>query len=218
MKKCYRKCLSALSILLFVVVFNYPASLLAEEINSKLDQYLDGLKTFSAAFEQTLFDERGDELEKSVGVVYMRSPGMFHWAYWEPYAQTIISDGVTLWIYDEDLEQVIIKDVAASLEDSPAAILAGEIDIDEHFLVIDMGKLQGTDWLELTPRDINSQYDSIRLGFVDGQLDKMLLFNNLGQKHLITFLDKKRNMSLDLELFTFTPPAGVDVIDSRESR
>lgn len=216
MKKCYRKALSACYVLLFVVVFNYPASLLAEQTNSKLDQFLDGLETFSAAFEQTLFDERGDELEKSLGVFYMRNPGMFHWAYWEPYTQTIISDGVNLWIYDEDLEQVIIKDVSASLEDSPAAILGGEINIDEHYLVIDMGKLQGTDWLELTPRDINSQYDSIRMGFVDGQLDKILLFNNLGQKHLISFLDKKRNTPLDLKLFTFTVPEGIDVIDSRE--
>ena len=180
-----------------------------------LDEFLTGLDTYSAAFEQQLYDETGMELEKSVGVFYMRRPGMFHWAYLEPYSQILISDGITLWIYDEDLEQVIIKTVTNQIEESPAAILGGDVKIADHYVIIEMAPEEGVNWLELTPRDLESQYETIHLGFKQDHLVKMVLFDNLGQKNLITFLDSKRNSTLNLELFTFTPPEGIDVIDNR---
>ena len=187
----------------------------AETPETRLDQFLAGLETYSAAFQQQLFDENGEELEKSTGVFYLRIPGMFHWAYYEPYSEMIISNGITLWIYDEDLEQVIIRNIGKSLGDSPAALLGGNVKIADHYVVINLGKESGLDWMELTPRNVDSQYNSIRLGFDGNHLKKMLLFDNLGQKNLITFLDTKRNTRLNLELFDFTPPENCDVIDER---
>ncbi len=211
-------CLSSLFTCYLLVVtaaLGYSSYLFADEVDSRLDTFLINLETFSAAFEQSLYNEVGEELEKSAGVFYLRRPGMFHWAYREPYSQLIISDGITLWVYDEDLEQVIIKDISESIENSPAAILGGGININDHYVVIDMGIMDGINWLELTPRDTESQYDSIRLGFKDEELSNMLLFDNLGMKNLITFEDIKTNNSLNLELFKFSPPEGIDIIDNR---
>ena len=187
----------------------------AETPETRLDHFLEGLETYSAAFQQQLFNESGEQLEKSLGVFYLRRPGMFHWAYYEPYSQMIISNGITLWIYEEDLEQVIIRNIGDSLGQSPAAILGGNVKIAEHYLVIDMGNSEGLDWMELTPRDIDSQYTSIRLGFEGNHLKKMLLYDNLGLQNLITFIDTKRNTKLNIELFDFTPPTDTDVIDER---
>jgi outer membrane lipoprotein carrier protein len=198
-----------------MLVSAQDASVITSNAGTTLDGFLAGLETYSAAFEQQLYDETGMELEKSVGVFYMRRPGMFHWAYVEPYSQMIISDGITLWVYDEDLEQVTIRNASRNIEESPAAILGGEIRIEDHYLIIEQELADGIQWLELTPRDLESQYDSIRLGLRGNQLAKMELVDNLGQKNLITFLDTRRNASLNLELFSFTPPEGVDVIDTR---
>ena len=181
----------------------------------RLAQYLEGLQSFSAAFEQTLMDESGQELERSSGVVHISRPGRFRWAYQEPFPQLIVSDGRTLWIHDQDLEQVTIRDVADSIEDSPAALLGGDVDIPAHYVVIELGETEGVQWLELTPRDIDAEYGSVRLGFRDGEPAGMVLFDNLGQKTRISFHDVRRNPVLDPELFTFTPPPGVDVIDER---
>lgn len=198
-----------LSILLFT--FNIRA----EPPETRLDHFLEGLETYSAAFQQELSNESGEELEKSLGVFYLRRPGMFHWAYYEPYSQMIISNGITLWVYDEDLEQVIIRNMGDALGQSPAAILGGNVKIADHYVVIDTGNSEGLDWMELTPRDIDSQYNSIKLGFAGNHLKKMLLLDNLGQTNMITFLDTKRNSKLNIELFDFTPPANCDVIDER---
>ena len=204
--------LLTINFLLFTVT---PMTVNADSPNQILDGFLNGLETYSAAFEQQLYDETGMELEKSVGVFYMRRPGMFHWAYLEPYSQLIISDGITLWIYDEDLEQVSIKTITNQIDESPAAILGGDVKIEDHYVAVELEAEGDINWLELTPRDLESQYDTIRLGFKQDHLVKMVLFDNLGQKNLITFLDTKRNSKLNLELFSFTPPAGVDVIDNR---
>ena len=79
-----------------------------------------------------------------------------------------------------------------------------------------MGDIDGTDWLELTPRDVDSQYSSIKLGFEHEKLAKMVLNDNFGQQNIITFLDIKLNTSLDINLFQFSPPDDIDIIDSRE--
>lgn len=190
----------------------------AQAKEPRLDHFLKNLDTFSAGFEQTLLNEYGEEMEKSVGVVYLKKPGKFHWVYYEPYPQFIISDGLSLWIYDKDLDQVTIRDVAGSIEDSPAAVLTGDLDIDKYYVVIDLGTSKGVDWQELTPRDVNSQYNSVRLGFKGDKLVGMILFDNLGQQTRIKFLDTKRNLTLKNDLFEFKPPRGVDVIDERPQR
>ena len=194
------------------------AAVSAQELDIQdkpLRQFLDGLQSFSAGFEQRLYSEFGEELEHSVGTVYIQRPGKFQWAYFEPYDQSIISDGEALWIYDADLEQVTVKDVSHSLGDSPASILDGSGDLDVHYVVINTGEQEAVQWLELTPRDADSDYNTIRLGFSGHDLAGMVLFDNLGQRTEIVFKDARRNTKLDPSLFAFTPPAGMDVIDSR---
>lgn len=181
-----------------------------------LEKFLHDLDSFKADFTQTLSNEHGEVLEKSSGIVYMQTPRKFRWVYQEPYSQLIITDGTTLWIYDEDLQQVTIRDVSESIDNTPAAIISGQQDIDDYYIKNDMGKIEGADWIELTPRDVDSQYRSIRLGFDNGELAMMILFDNLGQVTRIDFSNISRNKRFGGPLFTFTPPDNVDVIDDRQ--
>ena len=202
---------------LFIISFSFLAMFQlakAEEV-SPLDAFLDNLDTFQADFKQTLVNENGEELETVTGIVYMKTPGKFRWDYQDPYSQMIITDGSTLWLYDEDLEQVTIKDISGSIDNTPAAILSGEKNINEHFVIIDMGDIEGFNWIELTPKDIENQYSNIRLGFDKDKLGMMVLFDNLGQTTRIDFLNSIRNRKLESSLFTFEPPIDVDVIDDR---
>ncbi len=195
----------------FMLLFVMPQSEAAE--NTPLDKFLDGLESFQADFKQTLSNEYGDVLETSGGIVYIENPGKFRWEYQNPYSQLIITDSKTLWIYDEDLEQVTIKDVSATIENTPASIISGQRKVSENYVINDLGDIDGFDWIELTPRDIESQYSSIRLGFNKDQLGMMILFDNLGQITRIDFLNPKRNQKFDNNLFSFNVPEGVDVID-----
>ena len=188
----------------------------AGENTDPLAFFLDQLDSFQADFKQTLSNEQGEVLETSTGKVYMQNPGRYRWEYEVPYEQLLITDSNTLWIYDKDLEQVTIKDVSQAIDNTPAAIISGKQNIHENFVVVNMGMIEGFDWIELTPRDIDNQYRSVRIGFDKNNLGMMILNDNLGQITRIDFLNPVRNQRLGGPLFTFEMPQGVDVIDERQ--
>ena len=189
----------------------------AEEDTDPLAFFLNQLESYQAEFKQTLFNEQGVVLETSTGKVYMQNPGRYRWEYERPYAQLLITDSNTLWIYDKDLAQVTIKNVAGAIDNTPAAIISGQQNINNNFVVINMGVIEGFDFIELTPRDIDSQYRSVRLGFDKNNLVMMILNDNLGQITRIDFLNPERNKRFGGPLFTFDTPEGVDVIDERQT-
>ena len=191
-------------------------SLSLNAAGNPLDVFLDGLETFSADFEQQLLDSSGEVLETSKGSVLLRRPGMFSWSYREPYTQNIISDGKSLWVYEEDLEQVTISDASAAVEDTPALIFSGRYSIDEHYVINELDGEAGLAWLELTPRNLESQYRALRLAFSGAELSGMILFDSLGQTLLISFENTRRNPELNRELFLFAPADNIDVIDARQ--
>ena len=180
-----------------------------------LARFMEKMQTLEANFKQTLVDDQGIELESSTGMVYLNRPDKFRWDYKHPYLQTIVTNGETLWFYDEDLEQVTIRDVTSTLESTPAAILGSYAGVDEQFIIIEIGNIEEFDWVELTPRDIESQYDSIRLGFDKDKLGMMVMFDSLGQVTRIDFTEEIINKKLDDGTFNFEPPQGIDIIDDR---
>ncbi len=208
-----------------VIFFHAVLALLAchaasADTPGKLEDFLQRLDTFSAVFEQVLTGAAGEQLERSSGVVYLKRPGMFRWAYRQPYAQQLISDGRTLWIYDEDLEQVSIHSASEMIRATPAAILSGDVALDEHYVMLALPPEEGIpqdgiQWLELTPRDIDSQYRALQLGFKGQAMVSMILFDQLGQKTRIDFKNPSLNPALKRQQFQFSPPAGIDIIDNR---
>jgi len=200
---------------LFALLLFATASYAESNEDDHLTRFLDNMQTLQANFKQTLIDDQGVELESSSGVVFLKRPDKFRWDYKHPYQQTIVTNGEVLWFYDEDLEQVTIREVSSSVESTPVAILGSYEDINKQFIIIDMENIEGFDWVELTPRDIDSQYNSIRLGFDKEKLGMMVMFDNLGQVTRIDFTEEVINKKLDNGTFDFEPPEGIDVIDGR---
>ena len=137
----------------------------AEPAPDPLDRFLTDFTSLQAGFVQTLSNEFGERLEQTEGVLYLQQPGKFHWAYQKPYLQKIITDGDLLWIFDEDLEQFTIRELGLAIRQTPAAVILGNTNIAEHFIRLDMGRIEGFDWIKLTPRDAESQYENLRFGF-----------------------------------------------------
>ncbi|MBS1146783.1 MAG: outer rane lipoprotein carrier protein LolA, partial [Proteobacteria bacterium] len=51
----------------------------------------------------------GRVTQQASGKMMFARPGKFRWDYVAPYEQVIVSDGVKLWLYDADLDQVTVK-------------------------------------------------------------------------------------------------------------
>jgi outer membrane lipoprotein carrier protein len=203
-------------VIYFVLIFFQASAVFAENSNDPLQRFLDDFISLEANFVQSLINENGEELEKSEGVLHLQQPGKFHWSYETPYTQKIISNGDVLWVFDEDLEQLTIRKMGDAIEQTPAGIILGNNDITEHFIQVNMGVIENHDWIELTPKNIEAQYNNIRLGFEDSKLGMMIIVDNLGQTTRIDFTDVKKNAELSPALFDFEIPDNVDVIDERQ--
>lgn len=183
----------------------------------QLRAFINDLQSLQTEFTQDLYDEAGTKIDSASGMLYLQRPGKFHWQYQQPYEQQILTNGETLWIYDSDLEQVTVRDVASNLQSTPAAILGGTANIDELYEITDMGELEGAHWVRLSSLDDESQYSDVRLGFEANELGMMIMSDNLGQTTRIDFSNTQRNVELDENLFDFDAPENVDVLDDRQS-
>jgi outer membrane lipoprotein carrier protein len=211
----HRRAITRLDQLLLTLTFiaaSGGANAAISDTRHRLDRFLQDLATFSANFEQRVYDEAGVLLETSNGVVSIARPGKFAWEYEQPYRQSIVSNGKTLWLYDADLAQVTVNAVDSSAAGSAAQLLGDEIDIDAHYETLILGERDGIEWLKLIPKATTQQYTAVELGLRAETLASIRLLDNLGQITELRFSDLQRNPALAASLFTFSPPPGVDVV------
>jgi outer membrane lipoprotein carrier protein len=177
-----------------------------------IEEFLRDITTISGRFEQQLIDADDNVVETSAGTLDIERPGRFRWSYSDPYRQELIADGLNMWSYDVDLEQVTVKPQAEALSSTPALLLGGTTDVLEDFSYIGSFADNDTTWVLLRPKDTDSGFNKVELGFTDGALTRMLFGDNLEQTTLIALFDVAFNEPIDAATFAFTPPDGVDVV------
>lgn len=181
----------------------------------KLKAFAEQTQSARATFTQIVRDKNGATVQTASGRIVFQRPGKFRWEYEKPYQQTLVGDGQKLWVYDKDLNQVTVKKLEGALGSSPAALLAGSNEIDQYYNLDAKGTKGGIDWLEAFPRDEDSMFNKVRMGFKGNILDTMELYDHLGQVTVIRFGKLERNPKLAAGVFTFTPPAGADVMEDQ---
>lgn len=182
---------------------------------SGLDQlhaFLEGTQTAQAAFRQQVVNKDGRTTQKTSGTFAFMRPGKFRWAYDKPFDELIVGDGEKVWIYDRDLNQVIVRKIDAALGATPAALLAGDNALEKNFTLVAGGESDGLEYVNATPKAAESQFSRIRIGFADNLPRRMELTDAFGQTTELVFSDLRRNPKLAADVFRFTPPKGADVV------
>ena len=177
-----------------------------------VENFVHQIRTLRGRFEQSLVGMDNQLIDESSGTLEIQRPGQFRWVYTEPYEQILVADGLNVWSYDVDLMQVTVKPQAEVLSNTPALLLGGSPDALEQFKVIDSFTDRGTVWVQLRPKDIDNGFNSVELGFSDGELTRMMFSDNLEQTTLIALFDVTLNQDIDAERFQFEPPEGVDIV------
>jgi outer membrane lipoprotein carrier protein len=178
----------------------------------RLNTFMTGTQSARADFTQRIVDRQGKLVQESRGTLEFARPGRFRWVYAKPYAQTIVGDGERIWIHDPDLNQVTVRKLDAALGATPAALLAGNNDAMKAFALKDEGERDGLAWVLAMPREKDTSFDRIRMGFSAEGLAAMELVDSFGQQTTLRLANFARNPKLDAGLFRFTPPKGADVI------
>ncbi len=184
-----------------------------DDLGEKLvNDFLTDVITLDGRFEQSLIDAEGSIVERTSGTLEIERPTRFRWSYNEPYEQWLVADGLNIWSYDLDLEQVTVKPQAEALANTPALLLGGSENALEQF---DFGGTtieKITTWVRLEPKDKNSGFNRVELGFIDAELRRMVFFDNLEQTTIVSLYDVKLNEPIDAERFEFVVPDDVDLV------
>ena len=204
----------AVSFLATLLVLAIPSVVTAQSgpARVQLERFTNGLRSLHARFDQQLINADGLVEETSSGQLWIAHPNRFRWEYGGKFPELVVADGEKVWLYDEMLEQVTIRQQSSLPSDSPLTLLTDLGQLDEQFDVRELGDDSGLDLLELRARNPESQFERVLLGLDDDRVILMIMEDVFGLRTEIRFKDIERNPQLNEELFHFTPPEGVDVI------
>ncbi|MDF1762819.1 MAG: outer membrane lipoprotein chaperone LolA [Oleibacter sp.] len=216
-----KKCLLSVCVFIPALFFTATASA-APATTTALEDFiarLDALASFDAAFTQQTVDGNNSVLQSISGQLSVSRPGRLRWKTSPPYEQVVISDGRSVWVYDQDLEQVTIRDLEQRLQDTPALLLSGDTSqIEANYLVsetVDSTVKDSKVIFKLLPKDQSQLFESLEFIYQGSMLTQMRIYDVTGQLTQINFSKQRINPNLKDSLFTFTPPKGIDVIDGR---
>lgn len=188
-----------------------------------LELFVSTVKTGRAEFTQVVSappkEGQTPRVKTSSGTFEFSRPSRFKFIYTKPFAQSIVADGQTLWLFDVDLNQATARKQTQVLGSTPAALIAAAPDLkalQADFTLADAPDKDGLQWVAATPKSKDGQLDTVRVGFraagKTAELAALEILDSFGQRSLLTFSKVEVNPTLAADAFQFRPPAGTDVI------
>lgn len=207
-----------LKILVVFVCGTFAINVAADEsaLKSFINK-LDSLNAMQAQFVQTTRDQHNNALQELTGTLLVAKPGKMRWQTEPPYSQLVVSDNQSVWFYDEDLEQVTIRDMEQRIQETPALLLSGNTDeIKQNFDITYQSNGQFSRY-SLAPKDSSQLFEKIEFQYYDNTLESMRIYDATGQVTEIVFTEIDLAPQIDESTFQFKAPNGVDVIDARNA-
>ena len=194
--------------LLVIVCLSITAN--AETAAQRLHLLLKPMNSLSADFTQQIMGQNNNQLQRLTGNLSLKKPNKLRWNVLAPMPQLVVSDGQLVWLYDPDLEQVVIQSFSDDFMANPISILLGDLDqLNRDFTV----SLVSDDRFSLKPKQKNSLFVVIQLRFIDSVLSRIDYQDNFGQNTQLTLSQVKLNPQFSKTAFVFDIPQAVDIIN-----
>lgn len=231
----FRQKIAIAFFVIFVSGFVFAGSVVAgkeaRDVLALVTKKYTSISTLSAKFKQEAFYRQLNQRTKSEGDVFLKAPafgddgetpGQMRWEYRFPTQDVIVSDGITLWMYQPDIMQAIETDASRGPMPMIMRLLTGfsgvggalGMEMDDEFTmdVIYDGKDK---WgISLVPAYDEDAFKSIvveiskRSFLVEG----VKVTDLYGVETTVTLSDIKINPQLKQGLFRFDPPKGVTIV------
>ena len=174
--------------------------------------YTRDLASLSGSFTQEVRDKSGRVSRQSAGTFAIARPGKFRFVYEKPYKQTIVSDGTTVWLHDEDLNQVTIKKLGETVTEQPLALLLDASAADKLFDLKAAESQGSVGFVEAKSKKADAAFTDLRVAIVALQPRELTWRDALQNTNTIRFETLNKNGKLAPDAFSFTPPKGADVL------
>jgi outer membrane lipoprotein carrier protein len=192
----------------------------ANAVARKVQGHYDGVRDLTARFTQTsqvvsLGAEASAPAVASSGEVSFAKPGKMRWAYEQPESSLVVTDGEELWIYDPaEQEAQRFRTAHGFLSGAALQFLLGHGEMSRDFKVKALACASDDTRLDLVPRKA-APYErlEVRVDPATGEVKETAVFDLVGNVTRVGFQEVRTNTGLGDELFRFTPPGGVRVVE-----
>ena len=218
------KWLMALVVMLFFLLLTAAATpdAHAAEVSLTLDEILNRVEKrysgegFTADFLQESTIKAMKITDFARGKVFVKYPGQMRWEYQEPEPQIIITDGIKLWIYRPEDNQVMTGGAPAFFRDGKGASFLSDVKIIREKFNIAMDTTAEELFYRFTlfPREKTLDITEIRMAVdkKDFNIARIVTINQYGDTTHIELINHRFDAQLDDSLFSFNVPEGVDVL------
>jgi len=180
----------------------------------ELNQLLSSFQTLTAKFTQTINTNTGNTIQTTSGDVLIKRPGKFYWFVQSPIQQLIIVNNNKSYLYEPDLEQVIVKKINDNFTQAPAILLTNSnATILKKFSISLREKNKNKIIFTLIPKSQNLKATkNIAIIFVNKKIISLNFTNQLDQTVAIKFNNVKINLPIADSKFVFVAPKGTEII------
>ncbi len=190
-----------------------PANLL-----TRVDDHYNHLRTLRARYTERYTGMGLDRTES--GTLELRKPGLMRWSYDAPTGKLFVLDGHFAWFYTPGDAQVT-RAPAKQLDDlrTPLRLLLGHTQLAkelDHPTITPTPGNPATFTITGTPKAMADRVKSLTLTVTpDGAIQSMRIEETTGAVTAFTFTDQKEDLHLPPSDFTFTPPAGLPIVNAQ---
>ncbi len=201
------------------------SQLLAEE-NENLDTVLNRIQEkyekindFTSKFTQEATVKALNKVQKAQGDVWFKKPGKMRWNYTRPTKDEIVSDGITIWFYNEQEKQVIESPLSEAIDAPTTTTLISGLGNLKNLFDARFSKntpAKGNDntyFIDLLPKENSDEYSLVT---VEVDKDSMLvntiyLYDPFGNLTTVKLNDMRINNGIPDSLFVFKAPKGAEI-------
>ena len=177
---------------------------------------LAGLDQAQGRFEQALYSERGELLERSSGRYALLKPGFLRWEIERPDRQRLVVAAGQIWHYDIDLATATRRALRRGESFSALDLLTADTaSLRQRFQVEvlgdNSGENSGDQRYRLLPLFPGAEFAVLELTWRDGRLRAMSIRDRSAQRIQLALTPDPAAAPLQAQDFAFEPPPGVEV-------
>jgi outer membrane lipoprotein carrier protein len=190
------------------------------KIAARVDHRYNHLTTLKARFQESYAG--AGMTRKEAGDLWLQKPGKMRWQYEQPTPKLFIVDGKNAYFYVPS-ERQARRMPAKRLDDfrSPIRYLLGHTKLQSEFAKLSLSqeapKQAGDVVLEGIPKGMEDRVQRVLLEITPANQIVGIRIEELDASiKEFTFSNLQENIPVSRELFRFTPPRGVEVIEGQQ--
>lgn len=221
MPKAFRAVTHVLCLLVpavFLALLSAPAAQARDQdLADRIQRQYESITSFRTDFVQVLTNAASGESEVRTGTIFYQQPRLIRWETEEPEQELLLVGKERVWQFFPE-EEVAYRYQVDQIFQSKTMLrfISGEANLKQDFKLEEVGEEQGWTKIKLIPKRAEP---GLVLAYLwiepdTALLRQILLVDFFGNGNQLTLDDIERDISLDPSLFTFSPPAHVEVLEN----